>query len=599
MKRLVWTVSGLALACALWLAFEPLPAVLRAGRGELALRDSQASLLREHAGEDGMRARWVPLAQVPEAARQALIVGEDHRLYEHLGVDPLGVLRAAWLDVRAGALTYGGSTLAMQLARMSYGLPRNAWGKLAQSVRALALQARLGPDGVLEAYFNLAPFGRDLRGIGEASEAYFGRPLRDLTRGEAIALACLPRGPSLYDPHRHPERLQRRRAHVLASMVRRGVLDARTQRELRDEPLALVPFVRTFRAPHAGELARMEASRRGASAASELATTIEPNLQRAAQTACARAVRQAAGATGCAAVVMRVSTAQVLALVGSPDFHAPAAGQVNAALAPRQPGSALKPFVYALAFEQGKRPSSTIVDEPLAFPAAFGRWLPENYDRRYHGEITLREALANSYNVPAAKLTAELGAARVLTRLQALGLSTLTQPAEHYGIGLALGVGEVTLLDLVGAYATLARGGRYLEPSVLRAAMHGGRTLALAARAERRVFSREVSYLLSHVLADDEARRPAFGASSVLELPFATAVKTGTSSSYRDNWALGYAGDTAVGVWVGRHDGGPMRGVSGVSGAGPAFRHLMLAAEGKRMPRPMPEPEALADALTY
>jgi penicillin-binding protein 1C len=585
-----WFVLPLLLAVYLW--FEPLPAVIREGRGELAIRDAHRELLREQAGDDGLRAQWVPLAEVPPAALHALIAGEDHRLYEHHGVDPLGVVRALWLDLRARRTVAGGSTLAMQLARMSYGLKRNAWGKLEQSARALVLQAKLGPDGVAEAWLNLAPFGRDVRGISEASWAYFGRPLRDLTAGEAIALACLPRGPSVYDPYRHRERLMTRRAHVLTLMERRGYL--RDAAALKDEPLALVPFVRTFRAPHASQLARAEALRRGANA-TELATTIDPSLQKAAQAACARAVEQLAqqAATSCAAVVQRVSTGEVLALVGSPDFHSSRGGQVNAALAPRQPGSALKPFVYALAFEQGKTSASTIVDEPLSFPAQFGRWLPENYDRKFHGEVTLREALANSYNVPAAKLTAELGTGRVLARLRELGLSTLTRGAEHYGIGLALGDGEVTLYELVGAYAALARGGEYLEPTVLRQATHGGRALPLRARERRRVFSAQVAHEVSHVLADDRARRPAFGAHGILELPFPTSVKTGTSSNYRDNWTVGYAGDTAVGVWVGRHDGAPLHGVSGVSGAGPAFRQLMLAAEGKRMPRLPAAPDHL------
>ncbi|MEY4509268.1 MAG: hypothetical protein RLZZ450_1390 [Pseudomonadota bacterium] len=562
----------------------PLPSELSLGRGELAISDARRSLLRESAGSDGMRAEWVRLRDVPSAALDAFVHGEDHRLREHGGVDLLGLTRAAWLDLRAGKVVSGGSTLAMQLARMSYGIPRSWRGKVEQAARALVLQTRLGPDGVLESYVNLAPFGRDVRGIAQASRVYFGKPLRDLTRGEAIALACLPRGPRYYDPYRHHDRLLARRAHVIALMEKRGALTALERTEVESEPLALIPLERTFRAPHASEVSRREALRRGAGSASVLRTTIDPTLQSAAQWACARAQHELLGkaATGCAAVMMRISTGEVTALVGSPSFHAAEGGQVNAALAPRQPGSALKPFVYALAFEQGKRPSSRIVDEPIAFPAQFGSWLPANYDKRFHGEVTLREALACSYNVPAVKLASELGPARVLERLRRLGFSTFQQDVEHYGVGLALGVGEVTLLDLVAAYGTLARGGVYLEPTVLSRAEHAGVALPLLPRRSERVFSEEVSSLVTDVLADDVARRPAFGADSVLELPFATAVKTGTSSRYRDNWTVGYAGDTVLGVWVGRHDGGSLHGVSGVSGAGPAFRHLMLTAEGKR-----------------
>lgn len=588
-------LSRLSIAAILWLAHEPLPAALEQSRGARSVRDAEQQLLRELPDAEGLRAHWVPLSSVPPLALRALIEAEDRHFALHPGVDPSGLVRAALLDLRHARVLAGGSTLAMQLARMSYGLPRTLGGKLLQMLRALQLTSRLGRAGVLEAYVNLAPFGRDVRGIAEASRVYLGKPLRDVTGAEAVLLAAMPRAPTAHDPHRSPERLLERRAQLLERLFARGHLSARVQRELRAEPLALAPFARSFRAPHAVQLAEAELARRGQQTATELVTTLDPALQRVAESACRRAVASlsSAGASGCAAVIMRSSSAELLALVGSPDYHDPEAGQVNAALSLRQPGSALKPFVYALAFEQGKRPSTRILDQPTRFPAAFGSWIPSNYDGRFHGEITLRRALACSYNVPAAKLTAELGPARVLERLRALGLTTLRRSPEHYGIGLALGVGEVTLLELVGAYATLARGGEYLAPTSIAHARVRGRELTLSVRARRRVFSPEVSYLVSHVLADDAARRPAFGAHSVLELPFATAVKTGTSSDYRDNWAIGYAGDVVVGVWVGRHDGAPMHGVSGVSGAGATFRQLLLAATGKLAPRFPPLPAGL------
>lgn len=584
-------LCALLLVPALWFAqlvalyaLEPTPALLPRSRGEQRVEDARGGLLRESPDGAGQRARWVPLDRVPEAFLSALIESEDHHFERHLGVDPMGVMRALWLDVRAGRVVAGGSTLAMQLARELHGLSHGPLGKIEQAARAIALQLRLGRRGVLEAYVNVAPFGRDLRGVAAASRAYFGKPLRDLTRGEAIALACLPRAPSRYDPYRHADRLRARRAHVLGLLMRRGRISGVERTELAREPLSLAPFARSFRAPHATALAQREASARGGADADRIVTTLEPMLQEAAKTACARAVRELRGAqaTGCAAVVLRVSTAEVLALVGSPDFHGEHAGQVNAAIAPRQPGSALKPFLYALAFEHGKRPAELIVDEPTRFPAAFGDFVPENYDHRFHGAVTLRRALACSYNVPAVKLAYELGPARLLARLRALGLDTLERGAEHYGVGLALGDGEVTLLALTSAYAALARGGVAQAPTLLKSVSRAGAPLPLPERARRRVFTASAAHTVSDVLADGAARRPAFGESSVLELPFAAAVKTGTSSDYRDNWALGYAADYAVGVWVGRHDGASLQGVSGVSGAGPAFRHLMLSAVDER-----------------
>ena len=578
-----WLTLGLASSFVVWLCFAPLPEVLRPGQRALVIRDARGGVLREPAFEDGLRARWVRLEEVPQAAIDAIVQSEDHHLGWHPGVDPWGIARAAWLDVKQGKVVAGGSTLAMQLARVSYGLPRTFAGKLPQALLGILLQTRLGARGVLEAYLNLVPFGRDVRGIAMASQAFLGKPLRDLTRGEAVALACLVRAPTAYDPHRHAARLLARRHHVLGLMHERGVLSAAQLEEADREPLRLTRFERTFRAPHASALAFSEAERRAGQPPTDVITTLDPSLQRMAQRTCKEAVRELEGSavTDCAAVILRASSAEVLALVGSPDFRSPQGGQVNAALSPRQPGSALKPFLYALAFERGRSPGDAILDEPTAFAAEFGQWIPENYDRRFHGEVTLREALANSYNVPAAKLAREIGVDALLARLRALGLTTLTRDAAYYGPGLALGDGEVTLFDLVSAYATLARGGLYRAPTLLREVRRAGVELPLGSRPERRVFSPAVSYLVSHVLQDRAARRAAFGEGSVLELPFAASVKTGTSSRYRDNWALGYAGDIVVGVWVGRHDGAPMLGVSGVSGAGPAFRRLMLEAAGR------------------
>lgn len=582
-RRAALALAVLLGSFAVWIATAELPSVLGPGTRALVIRDAQGRVLREPPFEDGLRAQWVALDDVPRAALDAIVQSEDHHFGLHPGVDPAGIVRAAWLDLKHGRVVSGGSTLAMQLARMSYGLPRTYLGKLQQAALGVLLQMRLGTRGVLEAYVNLVPLGRDVRGLAMASHAYLGKPLRDTTTGEVVALACLVRAPTAYDPHRHGARLLSRRHHVLGLMHQRGVLSGEAMEAADREALHLTRFERTFRAPHASSLAFLEAERRAGAVPHDIATTLDPNLQRMAQRACKEAVRDLAhsAASDCAAVVLRASSSEILALVGSPDFRSPHGGQVNAAIAPRQPGSALKPFLYALAFERGRSPGDSILDERTGFPAAFGEWIPQNYDRRFHGEVTLREALANSYNIPAAKLALEVGVDSLLARLRSLGFTTLTQSASHYGPGLALGDAEVTLLDLVAAYGALARGGVYRVPTLLRKVSLGTREVTLAARGEQRVFSPAASYLVSHVLQDRAARRAAFGEGSVLELPFATAVKTGTSSRYRDNWAVGYAADLVVGVWVGRHDGAPMLGVSGVSGAGPAFRRLMLEAVGR------------------
>ncbi|MFM2415978.1 MAG: hypothetical protein RL385_701 [Pseudomonadota bacterium] len=580
MRKIVCALFGaVVLGILAFSLAQPLPAHVSARLSAPVVLDAQGAVLREGRDAEGLRARVTSLDALPAFYLEALLASEDHRFYSHPGVDLLAILRALWLDVRARRIVSGGSTIAMQLARLGFGLPHDLSGKLQELALAPYLTWKLGRTEVLRAYVNLAPFGRDLRGVGAAAWAYFDKPLADLTRNEALTLACLPRAPSAYDPHRHARELAARRGHVLDLLVSRGNLSADEAATLRAAPLHLADFRRVFRAPHAVDLALDEARRRLHVEPTRLGTTIDAALQRSAQSACARAVRDLAhrGATGCAAVIMRASRMEVLALVGSPDFGSPRGGQVNAALALRQPGSALKPFVYAMAFERGLSPGDTIVDEPTAFDADFGVYRPENYDRHFHGEITLREALACSYNVPAAKLLRDVGVEAFLARLKALGLTSLTRPAHHYGVGLALGDGEVRLLDLTAAYAALARGGVARPPTLLHHVAVGERALELPARRDTRVIGAEAAFMVSDVLADPAARRAAFGGGSALELPFRASVKTGTSSHYRDNLALGYAGDYVVGVWVGRHDGASLHGVSGVSGAAPAFRQMMLA----------------------
>jgi penicillin-binding protein 1C len=261
-------LAGLVLGAALIVRYAPLPAALEPGRRALVIYDAEGGVLREPPMDDGLRAHWVPLSALPKAARDAIVQSEDHRLGSHPGVDPLGLARAAWLDLKSGRVVAGGSTLAMQLARLTYGLPRTWLGKLVQMPLAVFLQARLGSEGVLEAYVNLAPLGRDIRGLAMGSWAYFGKPLRDLTTGEAVALACLVRAPSAYDPYRHPERLLARRRHVLGLMHARGVLSDAARREAEREPLHVVPFGRAFRAPHASELALSEVRARAPAAQS-------------------------------------------------------------------------------------------------------------------------------------------------------------------------------------------------------------------------------------------------------------------------------------------------------------------------------------------
>ncbi len=327
----------------------------------------------------------------------------------------------------------------------------------------------------------------------------------------------------------------------------------------------------------------------------ELVLTLDRRLQRELEVLARDTVRGLATrhVSAAAIVVIDNPSGEILGYVGSPDMEdAARLGQNDGVLALRQPGSALKPFVYELAMERlGFTAATVLPDVELFLPTGDGDYRPNNYDGRTHGPVRLREALADSYNIPAVWTVDALGPSRVLERLLSLGMASLDRDAEHYGAALALGDGEVRLLDLAAAYATLARGGVWKPVRAVKAATgKDGRPLPLPEIPERRVLDEAASAVITDVLADKEARLASFGEGNVLELPFPAAAKTGTSKGFRDNWAMGYTPEVTVGVWVGNFDGAPMEGVSGISGAGPLFHDAMLAASRGRPARAFARP---------
>lgn len=593
-KRLALVVAALSalpwLALVVAAALVPLPPALRADAAyepSSKLLDRHGVVLREVRASDGTRARWVPLSEVGDATKRAMVAAEDRRFREHPGVDPLSIVRAAGQALVERRIVSGASTLTQQLARLVVPRPRTFAGKFREMALALRIEWSLSKDEILEQYLNRAPFGPNLRGIEAASRFYFDKPTGELSLAEAAALASMPRGPSLYDPRRGTERLRRRRDRVLGRMQAAGLATADEVERARREPIVVSEAGGGLAVPHFaralldGRLDPALGSLAGRT--SEIRTTLDAHLQREVEAAARAAVRGLAKRHVGAASVVVVdnATGDLLAYVGSPDVEDAAhLGQNDGVLAARQPGSSLKPFLYELAFERmGLTPASVLPDVELHLADGDGDYHPQNYDGRFHGPVRAREALANSYNVPAVWLAAALGPDRALERLRALGLGTLDQGAAHYGAAIALGDGEVRLLDLANAYATLARGGvaRPLR-AVLAATDRTGAPLAMPGVEPVRVLDATAVALVTDVLSDASARIGAFGEKNVLELPFPVAVKTGTSKGYRDNVTVGFTPDVTVAVWVGNFDGSPMQGVSGVTGAGPLFRAVMLAA---------------------
>jgi len=539
--------------------------------------DRAGHLLWERRGGRGTVQRPVPLAEVSRWVVLATLAGEDARFRRHPGVDPLAITRALWLDARERRFAYGGSTLTQQLAKNLAPEPRTFGGKLHEAWDAWRLERTLTKDEILAQYLNRADYGHGTTGIEAAADRYFGKRARDLDLAEGSLLAVLPRAPSLYDPVRHPGRARARRAHVLGLMVARGYVDPAAATAAAAAPLPSGVASRPPRARHALDHAMSHGHLpRGAG---EVRLTIDAELTAALEQRARSHLASLAdaGAEQAGIVVIENATGDVLAMVGSRRYEeTSASGAVNVTTALRAPGSTLKPFVYALAFEDGAHPSTPVVDEPTHWRAYQPRALREHH----FGAVALRDALGSSLNVPAVRAAEGVGVERLAALLHDAGLERLDPGAPH-GLSLALGGTSVSLVELTNAYATLARGGEFLP---WRIAAEEPRVRG------RRVLTAAASFLVTDALADARARRLEFGLETPLELPFPVAAKTGTSQAFTDNVAIGYSSELTVGVWVGNFDGRPLRGLLAMRGAAPLFREVMLRAHRGRAPRAFTAP---------
>jgi penicillin-binding protein 1C len=575
--------------------FDPKPIV------SLRLVDREGRLLREVLSDEGGRCRWVGLEDVSPAVVWATIAAEDKRFPTHGGVDVLSAARAVVQNVRRGRVVSGASTITQQAVRNVYRFPRTWPGKLAEAWLAVRLENTLSKEDILAQYLNRVPYGNLAFGIEAAARLYLDKPASDLSLAEAAFLAALPRSPSTLNPFRDPGSVLERQKDILDRVAALGAFPAVDLERARREEVKLGSAGTKFRAPHFSDfvLARLpeDLNRR----AVEVRTTLDLGLQEKVEVLLQNHLLdlEDRGLSNGAVLVLENSTGEILALAGSRDFFDPATdGQVNGVTALRQPGSTLKPMTYALALEKGLTAATLIDDAPAEFATLEGVFAPENYDERYHGPIRLRSALASSYNVPAVAVLDLLGPDLLYRRLREAGFSSLQKTPGFYGVGLTLGNGEVTLLELVRAYAAFARGGLGVGERFLRSVRaKDGRDLPLPDTSPSpRLFSPQVAYLITHILSDRDARVPAFGYLTPLNLPFPAAAKTGTSKDFRDNWTVGYTPRYTVGIWVGNFDGSPMHRVSGITGAGPLFRDVMLHLEAGGPKAPFPEPKGIVKA---
>jgi penicillin-binding protein 1C len=564
---LIGAVAGFAAWFVIWVAMLPPLPKLEAVHYSTEVGDREGRLLRPYATEEGRWRLRTRIEDVDPRYLDMLIAYEDRRFRSHHGIDAFALARSAWLWIRHREIVSGGSTITMQVARLiEPRSERTVLAKLRQMVRAVELDRIYSKDEILSAYLSLAPYGGNLEGLRAASHAYFGKEPKRLTRSEAALLVALPQSPEARRPDRSPDRARRARARVLDRIGEDARIPDDEIASAKADPVPAERRPMPALAPHAADQAVLLAAQ-----AERIELTIDARLQRALE----MLARERAGAIGSevsiAIVAVDHASGEILARVAAADyFDRSRAGQVDLSQALRSPGSALKPFIYGLGFEDGLvHPDSLIEDRPTRY----GNYAPENFDLTFQGIVPVRKALQLSLNVPAVALLDRVGPSRLTARLSQAGGELILPKGEAPGLAMGLGGIGVTLTDLTMLYAGIARQGSTI-PLVERKA-----DLALA-RPPRRLLDPVAAWYVGNVLIgtpppDNAARNR-------------IAFKTGTSYGYRDAWAVGFDGRRTIGVWVGRPDGAPVPGILGRTAAAP----ILFDAFARLGENPAPLPPA-------
>ena len=608
--------------------------------------DRNGNLLYEILDPNAGRRTFIPLNKISPYVVAATIATEDKGFYSHPGFDLIAIIRAFWQNAASGETVSGASTITQQVARALLLGPeeRNQQSyarKMREAILAAEITRRYSKDDILELYLNEFNYANMAYGIEAAAETYFNHTAADLNLAEASFLAGLPQAPSVYDIFSNRETTLNRHQQVLILMFQlsqeanciyvsnssQKICVGVTEVALASSTINQYPFQPPhvdMRYPHWVQFIRSQLElqfdpqtiyRSGFT----VTTTLDPGLQDQAQQLVSNQVASLVDmhATNGALVCIRPSTGEILTMVGSADYYnASISGQVNMATSQtRQPGSSIKPITYAAAFEKGWTPATLIWDVPSEFPPSGNAndprdpYKPVNYDGRFHGPVTVRTALANSYNIPAVKTLQFVGiydnpdtpaSEGMIGMAKRLGLTSLFR--DDYGLSLTLGGGEVSLLEMIGAFSVFANGGRRIPPvAILKILDYSGNVIyEYQPPAGEQVIRPEHAYLISSILSDNEARIPMFGQNSLLTLPFPVAAKTGTTNDFRDNWTLGYTPDVAVGVWVGNADYTPMQNTTGLTGAAPIWSQFIQIAEQQLTggnPSPFIRPAGIVDKV--
>ncbi len=570
-----------------WLKNLPNPALIKASQQyqPTQILDRKGRLLYEIYIDKEYKP--VKLEQIPRDVIASTIAIEDDKFFSHPGFRLDSIIRAAKSIFFENRLE-GGSTITQQLVKNVLLTPeRTISRKLKELVLAVWIEAKYSKEEILELYLNNIPYGGSAWGVEVASQKFFGKHVSELNLAEASLLAGLPKAPTIYSPlNGNLDMAKVRQRLVLDKMVEMNYISEEEATVAFNQPLHFVTQAEYIRAPHfvtyvRNYLEQTYGPRYTNFGGLVVTTSLDLDLQEQVQTIVSREVARSdyLNITNGAAVVLDSKTGEILAYVGSVDYFKEGWGAFDVITAFRQPGSSIKPLTYASAFKSGLTPISVIDDSPVAYPDESGVYKPVNYDGRFHGRVTLRQALANSYNIPAVKLVHKLGADNVATLGRDLGLQGW-EVDGNYGLAITLGGREVRLLDLANVYATLARGGKYTSVTPIVSITDAkGYEIYTKHIVERQIIDTGVAYMLTHILSDNAARSAAFGPNSMLNIPgYQVAVKTGTSDLKKDNWTFGYTPSYTVGVWVGNNDNTPMNEylASGLSGAAPIWNQIMV-----------------------
>ena len=556
---------------------------------------------------------------IPQCMKDATIAVEDKDFYSNPGIDLEGILRALWIDVRGGETIAGGSTITQQVARnlllsQNERYERTLRRKLRETILAWELTQKYSKNDILALYLNQVNYGGMAYGVEAASQTYFGKSASDLILPECALLAGLPQAPGLYDPFTNPDLAKQRQQVVLGLMEKQGYITDEQLSTAEAAPLSYNPAPYPIEAPHfiwiiKDQLDELFASGKlNPNQSLVVRTTLDLNDQQLAEQIVARHIEEFQpkpneinhNVNNAALVILDPHNGEILALVGSADyFNSSIDGALDMATSPRQTGSAFKPFIYALALDPNQpepwTAATSILDVSTTFITHNGQpYTPVDYDGREHGPVSVREALASSLNIPAVRTLKKVGVENTINLADHLGVTSLGDP-QNYDLSLVLGGGEISLLQLSTAYASLANGGYYTgNYSILDIRDADGNLLYTQDQTPPlQVFDPRVVWLISDILSDDRAREIGFGLNSTLKIDHTAAVKTGTTTNFHDNWTIGYTPDLLVGVWVGNSNYEAMHDVTGVTGAAPIWNETMRALLAGKSDKPFARPDGM------